>query len=403
MMAATTAGRGRCGAGRRWWGGPPSLVWSLALATFGGACGGADEQAIVAAIEEGVDALKELQRADGSWNEQGHPLGETALAGLAMVAGGERRSHPDVGAAVRVVRELSPTCRQTYDVSLAAMFLDVVGDEADSERIRDFGRLLAAGQCEDGSWSYQLDRSQRSGDNSNTQFAALASWICRRHGADLDATLGRVDGYFRNTANHGEGGWGYKPSNGSTASMTCAGLVALAARQGLIFQRAREANHPVEGEQERDDGPPRQPLAAGGDPVVSEAIAFLGRKLRDNSGGSQRRALYFCWSLERVGVIYGINLIDGVDWYEWGSGRLLRDQLPDGSWEGKGVETSFAILFLARANVAADLTAAIEGWAGENPPARNGFLRVDRGRKSPHGPAADGPPTQPGSALPPKP
>jgi len=379
------------------------LVGPLALVSFGATCVGADDRAIVAAIKEGVGALKEMQRPDGSWSEQGHPLGETALAGLALVAGGERRAHPDVGAAVRVVRELSATCRQTYDIALAAMFLDVIGDEADSERIRDFGRLLATGQCADGSWSYQLERGQRSGDNSNTQFAALACWICRRHGADLDATLGRVDGYFRATANHGPGGWGYKPGTGSTESMTCAGLVALAARQGLLFQRAREAKHPVDGEQQQDDGPPRQPLAAGGDPVVSEALAFLGRKLRDNADGEERWGLYFYWSLERVGVIYGINLIDGVDWYEWGSGRLLREQQPDGSWEGKGVETSFAILFLARANVAADLTTAIEGWAGEKPPARNGFLRVDRGRKPARGPAMDGPPAEPDAAPPPKP
>ena len=403
MMADVTAGRIRSGAGRRAPLGRPWMVGLLVLATGGAACVGADELAIVAAIEEGVEALKERQRPDGSWSEQGHPVGETALAGLALVAGGVRRGHPDVGAAVRVVRTLSATCRQTYDIALAAMFLDVIGDEADSERIRDFGRLLAIGQCADGSWSYQLDRGQRSGDNSNTQFAALACWICRRHGADLDATLGRVDGYFRATANHGPGGWGYKPGNGSTGSMTCAGLVALAARQGLLFQMAREANHPVDGEQQQDDGPPRQPLAAGGDPVVSEALAFLGGKLRDSAGGAERRALYFYWSLERVGVIYGINLIDGVDWYEWGCGTLLRDQRPDGSWEGKGVETSFAILFLARANVAADLTAAIEGWAGEKPPARNGYLRVDRGRKPSGGPAVDGPPAQPDSAPPPKP
>jgi hypothetical protein len=402
MMVESSAERARPRAGRRWRQGRRFLIGSLALASIGAAFGDADEQAIVAAIEAGVDALKELQKRDGSWNEQGHPLGETALAGLALVAGGERRDHPDVRAAVRVVRELSATCRQTYDIALAATFLDMVGDATDSERIRDFGQLLAAGQCEDGSWSYQLDRGQRRGDNSNTQFATLAGWICRRHGADLDDTLGRVDGYFRATANHGAGGWGYRPGDGSTASMTCAGLVALAARQGLVFQKAREANHPVEGEQQRDDGPPRQPLAAGGDPVVSEALVFLGRQLGETAGGPERRALYFYWSLERVGVIYGINLIEGVDWHEWGSSRLLRDQLPDGSWDGKGVETSFAILFLSRSNVAADLTTAIEGWAGEKPP-RNGFLRVDRRGKPAGRPAADGPPTEPRSAPPTKP
>lgn len=353
------------------------LVASALLA--GPVRGDADEPVIVAAIAEGVAYLKQRQKPDGSWDEQGHPLGETALAGLALAAGGERRDTPAFKAAVRRVRELAAGSRQTYDVSLAAMFLDTVGEAVDSELIRELGQRLATGQCQDGSWSYQLDRGQRKGDNSNTQFAALACRICRRHGSDIDATLKQVDGYFRGTANRDQGGWGYRPQDSSTPSMTCAGLVAVAARQGLVFQRGRQANHPVEGENQQDDAPPRQPLEAGGDPVVKDALAYLGRHLDNEPDGGFGWGLYFYWSLERVGVIYGIDRIGGVDWYVWGGKRLLRMQQRNGSWNGEGVDTSFAILFLARANVAADLTAALEGWAGGKPPPRSGFMRIERG------------------------
>jgi hypothetical protein len=389
-----------CHRSRRVWG-RSARALLLALVTIpAGPRGGAEEPVIVEAIADGVAYLKSRQQPDGSWNEQGHPLGETALAGLALVAGGERRDAPVVRAAAAKVRALAVESRQTYDVSLAAMFLDTVGEEIDSELIRTLGHRLEAGQCTDGSWSYQLDLGQPKGENSNTQFAALACWICRRHGAAIDAAIGRVDGYFRASANAAEGGWGYRPGDGSTASMTCAGLVALAARQGMVLRRGRDAEHPLEGEQQRDDAAPRQPLEAGGDPVVRAALDYLGRQIGDEPSRGFGWGLYFYWSLERVGVIYGIDQIGGVDWYVWGGKRLLRAQKQDGSWEGKHVQTAFAVLFLARANVANDLTTALEGWAGGKPPPRSGFMRIDRGRRGQAVPEADGdlpaPPPPPG-------
>jgi hypothetical protein len=361
------------------WGRSALALVTTVAAIQAGARGAEQEPVIVEAIADGVAYLKGRQLPDGTWVELRHALGETSLAGLALVAGGERRDSPVVRAAAAQVRALAADSRQTYEVSLAVMFLDTLGEEIDSELIRNLGHRLAAGQCDDGSWSYQLDRGQARGDNSNTQFAALACWICRRHGADVDAAIGRVDGYFRTTAN-AEGGWGYRPGDRSTPSMTCAGLVALAARQGMALRRDREANHPLEGEQQRDDAAPRQPLEAGGDPVVRAALEYLERSLEDHANAPSPWGLYLYWSLERVGVIYGIDRIGELDWYVWGGRRLLREQAPDGSWGGKSVQTSFAILFLARANVASDLTTALEGWAGGKRPPRSGFMRVDRGR-----------------------
>ena len=77
--------------------------------------------------------------------------------------------------------------------------------------------------------------------------------------------------------------------------------------------------------------------------------------------------LYFLWSVERVGVIFNLKKIGGQDWYTWGSEILVANQDANGSWaEGRFhgshpvVNTSFALLFLKRANLAKDLTAKLQ-------------------------------------------
>lgn len=84
--------------------------------------------------------------------------------------------------------------------------------------------------------------------------------------------------------------------------------------------------------------------------------SFRGTLIPANSWGD----LYFLWSVERMAVLYDLKTIGGQDWYAWGMRILLAAQQPDGSWVDAfpGVpDTSFALLFLKRANVATDLTA----------------------------------------------
>jgi hypothetical protein len=82
-----------------------------------------------------------------------------------------------------------------------------------------------------------------------------------------------------------------------------------------------------------------------------------GKRLRDILGG---RDYYFLWSLERVGVIYGLEKIGPVDWYQYGADILIPAQHPNGSW-GNRVDTAFALLFLARSNVVRDLSRVVQG------------------------------------------
>jgi hypothetical protein len=74
--------------------------------------------------------------------------------------------------------------------------------------------------------------------------------------------------------------------------------------------------------------------------------------------------LYFLWSVERAGVIYGVDKIGGIDWYDVGSTALVRAQMPDGTWGlgkyGAEVNTAFAVLFLCKANLARDLSNKVQ-------------------------------------------
>jgi len=355
---------------------------------------------IEASIARGVRFLERTQGGRGAWEMRGYPLGETALAGLALLAAGVPDDARAAQAAAAAVRALSPTPgTETYEVSLAIMFLDRLGDQGDVKTIRGLGRRLAAGQCVDGSWTYGLKGHPQSGDNSNTQFAALAGWIGRRYEAVPDDTLRRVDAYFRQSTS-ADGGWGYGFGGGSQPAMTCAGLVALAAEQGVERQRTAKARGDDTRGRGRDDGPARG-VPAAEDPVVKAALAYLGQSLREAQPAIDRHGLYFYWSLERVGVIYGVRQIGGVDWYEWGASRLLAMQSRAGGWigpdDGTVVDTAFALLFLCRANVAEDLTAELEGWAGGDtggaPPRARQYMQVEKRRpREPEGPQ---PPAEP--------
>jgi hypothetical protein len=337
-----------------------SLMWSGVLSCH--ALAAEPSPAVRKALELGGEYLQRTQQPDGAWRSWGsHQTGETALAGMALVAAGSARGSDEVQRARRAVLEGISTDKGTYDISLAIMFLDQVGEPEDRPLLNQLGARLIAGQLPKGSWSYGHG-DLGGGDNSNTQFAAIACWVARKHGVVDDGALGRLDDYFRNTFVPGGGGWGYATGSPPSPTMTCAGLVGLATYRGAERQR-----------QESESADSSEPHGArrrhARDPVVEAALQALGLELRRSNQDPHHAInedLYFYWSLERVAVIYDLSVIGGVDWYGWGSGRLIRGQSPDGQWQGRGkwryhgpVGTSFAILFLSRMNAAADLTSAV--------------------------------------------
>ncbi len=214
-------------------------------------------------------------------------------------------------------------------------------------------------------------RAGMDGDNSNTQFATLGLWCARKHGVPVENAMRALDTRFRQNQG-GDGGWCYSGGVGSTPTMTCAGLIALAVTYGATESVLKSGSN-VKAPAKKDNRPD-----LGDDNAVKAGLNYLGACIQGGppNGKMPMRAfnnfltgnLYFLWSLERVGVIYGLTTIGKQDWYEFGADALVNSQMADGSWNAIGypgaspeISTPFALLFLNRANVARDLSASLKG------------------------------------------
>jgi hypothetical protein len=130
--------------------------------------------------------------------------------------------------------------------------------------------------------------------------------------------------------------------------MTCAGLLGLAVGHALASPR--------------DQKTPRE------NAKITRGLTRLGQALKGASGEANlARNLYFLWSVERVGVLFNLSAISGVDWYEWCVDSLVSTQTPQGYWKLHGhvgsveqIDTCFALLVLRRADLAKDLSRKLE-------------------------------------------
>jgi hypothetical protein len=348
------------------------------------------------AIDRGVAYLRRTQCSNGSWTYGGKQqkllldprawaVGHAAMPGLTLLECGVAPTDPAVQKAAAYVRKHAPPLNRTYEISLAVLFLDRLGDPADRPLIRSLALRLVAGQNARGGWAYTCPRlkpdqeeklvkilSQRQdkprqptpapdkpatprqggkqptsrdleGDNSNTQFAILALWAARRHDLPLQQTVAQVEQRFRSSQM--PGGWSYYGRTGPYGSMTCVGLL------GLALGRAWES-------QTKPAGGAPGPLLAK-DEGISRGLHALGTYLTDPGDVDHKGKLntYFLWSVERVGVLYGLKTIGGKDWYRWGVQYLLPTQKGNGSWSGNvsgpfpTTDTCMALLFLKRADL----------------------------------------------------
>jgi hypothetical protein len=364
------------------------------------------------AVARAAKYLRGLQKPDGSWPHY-QPTGATAMAGLALLEAGVPAADEAIRKAAAVVRERS--CKETfnYSVSAAVMFLDRLGDPQDVPLIQALAVRVLAAQArqgaEAGGWSYdcpapsaaevqrltellrnrkepdgkpgparqpqplpqelldRIDALYAAGggaaatvvpDNSNTQFSLLALWVARRHGVPVERAFALAEQRLR-TTQHASGGWGYKSARAgmrtgtdANAQMTCCGLIGLGLAHGAATQK-RDLS--------KDEAIRKGLVAVAG--AVGVPASDLSKVPR-LAKGAPTQVYYTLWSLERMAVLYDLPTIMGKDWYRWGAQFLLVNQRADGSWQGTypegGCDTAFAVLFLKRANVAADLTERIK-------------------------------------------
>jgi hypothetical protein len=328
-------------------------------------------QTIDRAIDRGVAHLRQ------DWCDPLAYQNYLGLLGLTLLECGVPRNDP----AVQRIADLVRTQRDielTYELSLAIVFLDRLGDPNDDDLIRTFALRLLEGQTGSGPWGYTCVRQQTTPpagrnslglptgwqqtpfDNSNTQFAVLGLWVAQRHGVSVRKALRLTAQYFRKWQKV-DGSWAYQPNTDwYKHSMTCAALFCLAA--------------------ERSDSPgyvrPSQPMptSIGTDRTILMGLYFLGTSFDAITKGGAIDAwstLYFLWSLERVAAIYGLEKIGRQEWYPWTAEHVVRLQQDNGSWSDSGpgpVSTCFALLILRRSNLTPDLLVGVPGMTQPKKP-----------------------------------
>jgi hypothetical protein len=156
------------------------------------------------------------------------------------------------------------------------------------------------------------------------------------------------------------------PTSGSSAAMTCAGLLGVACGQG--------ARADAKKEKEKDD---KASVDLAGDKSVKAGLLALSTAVGSPVGwkgdgdapaailAATQRGYYYLWSLERVCVIFGLDTVGKKDWYNWGAEILLKNQDASGTWvgahAGSGADTCFALMFLKKTNLARDLSGTLKG------------------------------------------
>src|SRR5262249_58799679 len=105
-------------------------------------------------IEQGSAYLQGHQLVNGTW-ENHHPVGMAALPALTLLECGVKPDNEQVQKAANFVRRKVPTLFATYEMSLAILFLDRLGDPADRKHIQTLALRLVADQGDDGGWTYQ--------------------------------------------------------------------------------------------------------------------------------------------------------------------------------------------------------------------------------------------------------
>jgi hypothetical protein len=121
---------------------------------------------------------------------------------------------------------------------------------------------------------------------------------------------------------------------------------------------------------------PGAALAAKKDVHVLKGFVALSPRIGRATGRMDKSVpfydLYYLWSLERVAMLYDLQLIGGKDWYRWGAESLVGNQARGGWWTGMSplsewagrknydyrasLSTAFALLFLKRSHPMKDLT-----------------------------------------------
>jgi hypothetical protein len=354
-----------------------------------------EEQAKVdEAIARGVRYLKSNLHTQRSGYSAMASAGWSLLHAWALLECGVPANSPGLQKIAQGLRRNHRTLWNTYDLALAVIFLDRLGDPQDEHLIRSLALRLIAGQSYNGGWCYrcpsisaenqkalvaaldalQGQKGERPGQRANKEPAseaevpaALKVLSIFQKPEDLFAPK-RTE---RDELTHGHRSNDVLyvgPTDNSNTQFATLALWA-ARRHGVVvdptvrllvqrFERTqnadgswsyryREGGEVVTGDQsvERcntsagllalaigrcDDPSASEKVQNGREHRIVQGLSFLSKQIAFDR--HVQRNPYFLWSVERIGTMYNLPLVGEVDWYRWGAEIFLANQLDNGSW-----------------------------------------------------------------------
>jgi len=399
------------------------MVVAAALVAAQGARRPVEQGKIDTALRKGVEYLKGaapgLAKPDDKNNRT-----ERELVLWTMV-------HADVPETDPVFHELfkdmmDRQLEATYCVALQAMILEELNRVKYQGRIKQCAQFLVDNQCGNGQWSYgtpslfanetpsdagradvasaggekkagvrefSMGRGSKpdvkgkvkvekkrdgpgSGDNSNTQYAALGMRACHDAGIIIpEAVIEKAITWYRTCHKTAEGAAMKLDIKDSLDKVTAAPgqsgvMEAIAAEpKGWCYG---QHDHKAYGSMTagsvgglaiwdyiKDNDGGKRKRSWRKDKDVHEGIAWIASKFSvtynpgpyEHANGeenTQHQYLYYLYALERAGMLYGTETMGPHWWYPEGAKVLLEKQGGNGAWGGV-VDTCFAILFLKRA------------------------------------------------------
>jgi hypothetical protein len=359
----------------------------LVLALLAGAQEGVNEVRVQQAIEKGVQFLRTAKSPDlkGAYQNSDELLLWT------FIHAGVPATDPKFAEFFKGVT--SAPLKRTYKVALLAMCLEEIDAVKYQEKIAQCAQFLVDNQCLNGQWSYgnevasvkdvkvgepgpapvasggkgakpggkpkppskiTVKKSQDgppTGDNSNSQYAALGLRACHDAGVVVpDGVLSLAAKSWRESqfseadrkgkdgkpmvasgANKKVEGWNYKTS--ATDERAPYHTMTAGAVGGLVIYAY------IQKKDWKQDA------------AVKAGMNWLTEKFEIQAWNG-----YSMYALERAGILYGTETFGTRRWYPEGANAILGIQKPDGSWGkdedewyGTTWDTCFSILFLRRA------------------------------------------------------
>ena len=318
-------------------------------------------------IEQGLSFLE--QKTDTR-------LGGRCLIALAFYKNGASLEHPRIVEALKACRTeaaSNPASDSVYSNGLAIIFLSELNDPKYHDVIRRFAGAMAQRQKPHGGWGYDMNKT---GDTSQTQYAALGNWELMRVGIMPD--VARVDAcanWLLRTQDP-SGAWGYQGidprsselviQNETSSSMLVAGLGSLMICGNMLgivnphqsMEQIEQVNLPAALRRATDPSEKKMRTLVGTSVHPSKVYEAIKRGQtwfdKNFEYGAGSYPCYELYSLERYKsfeeVLTGFAP-EEPDWYQKGYEYLKKHQLSEGSWKGRSSKecaTAFAVLFLLR-------------------------------------------------------